>query len=1011
SFDGRSICNDPNLSFLFQGLVNFSRNSKNAVYKFYANLGYADLNALNIDSRGTSKLSLQINSNFMRVQSGDMIGNIDVAGMSFEDDLGRHDVGDISIASHSNDEVNRINLRSKFLDGSFRGSKPFTQLIKDLQEATVDKELPALTGKKAEKRSYDDYSVTFNFHDSRDILSLVKPGLYIADSTTVKFNMARSGEVNAQIKSRRIALGAKYLKDLDLQLDNNDGSLNGTMRSGEMSISSLDFKNNAFILYADNNRIGVGYSYDNETDLENKGEIFLTGQLERSPKDSLILSAQTLPSYVYYDGNPWNIRPAGFRMQGKDIEINNLVAECYDQHIHVNGGISSSKADTLQLSLEKFNINLLNTILGEDYGIGGYATGKALLTSPTSTDMGILLNMACDSTYFGGERVGKLNLASAWNDETNKFNIIARNDLDGRRTLDLSGDFFPKDKTLDANLLLDGLNAGYAYPFLSSLFSEMKGTVHGALHVYGPISRPELESQNAGFDQVEITLDYTKCKYVATGPIHVDSYGLHFDNVNIKDRSNGAGVLSGSVTYDHLWNLGVDTHIHAERLECLDLDEKDNEDFYGNIFATGQVDITGPLSAILLEANASTSKAGNFHIPMGSSASANNSDLLVFKEPEKYIEIDPYELMMNRMKQKQKSENDLWSKLRVQATPDVEAFIEVDKETGNVLNGRGSGTILVEVRPSKDIFSLNGDYNISSGNYHFNAMNLAQRDFAIQDGSSVRFNGDVMDSELDINAIYSTKTSLANLLTDSTSVSSRRTVECGIAITDKLNNPQIAFSINVPDLDPTTKSMVESALNTDDKIQKQFIYLLIANSFLPDEQSGIANNNSNMLYSNVAQMMANQLNNIMEKLDIPLDLGLNYQSDDKGQNLFDVAVSTQLFNNRVVVNGTIGSKQYSTSGRNDEMVGDLDIEVKLDKTGQLRFNLFSHSADDYTNYLDNTQRNGVGVTYQKEFNTFRDVLRNIFTSKKKRERRALEELERQQNEDRVTIEIEKAEEK
>ena len=73
------------------------------------------------------------------------------------------------------------------------------------------------------------------------------------------------------------------------------------------------------------------------------------------------------------------------------------------------------------------------------------------------------------------------------------------------------------------------------------------------------------------------------------------------------------------------------------------------------------------------------------------------------------------------------------------------------------------------------------------------------------------------------------------------------------------------------------------------------------------------------------------------------------------------------------------------------MVGNLDIEIKLDKSGQLRMNIFSHSADDYTNYLDNTQRSGVGIAYQREFNTFKEFIRNLFSSRKKREQRAAAE--------------------
>ena len=57
-------------------------------------------------------------------------------------------------------------------------------------------------------------------------------------------------------------------------------------------------------------------------------------------------------------------------------------------------------------------------------------------------------------------------------------------------------------------------------------------------------------------------------------------------------------------------------------------------------------------------------------------------------------------------------------------------------------------------------------------------------------------------------------------------------------------------------------------------------------------------------------------------------------------------------------------------------------EEELDKKGLFRLNLFSHSADDYTNYLDNTQRNGVGVTFQREFDSFIEFFRKLFSRRK-----------------------------
>ena len=67
-------------------------------------------------------------------------------------------------------------------------------------------------------------------------------------------------------------------------------------------------------------------------------------------------------------------------------------------------------------------------------------------------------------------------------------------------------------------------------------------------------------------------------------------------------------------------------------------------------------------------------------------------------------------------------------------------------------------------------------------------------------------------------------------------------------------------------------------------------------------------------------------------------------------------------------------------------MGDIDISIKLDKPGQFKLNLFSHSADEFTSFLDYSQRNGIGVTYSKEYNNFWEMLKSIFSSKKTKER-------------------------
>ena len=165
----------------------------------------------------------------------------------------------------------------------------------------------------------------------------------------------------------------------------------------------------------------------------------------------------------------------------------------------------------------------------------------------------------------------------------------------------------------------------------------------------------------------------------------------------------------------------------------------------------------------------------------------------------------------------------------------------------------------------------------------------------------------------------------------------------------------------------------------------------MAGNFLPSEESGISVEGSDVLFSNVSSIMSGQLNNIFQKLNIPLDLGLNYKNTQAGNNIFDVAVSTQLFNNRVVVNGTVGNKEDITGMTTNQVAGDVDIEIKLNRTGSLRVSLFTHSADRLSAFLDNSQRHGAGIAYQMEFNTFRQLFRDLFSSRAQKEKRAQEE--------------------
>ena len=135
--------------------------------------------------------------------------------------------------------------------------------------------------------------------------------------------------------------------------------------------------------------------------------------------------------------------------------------------------------------------------------------------------------------------------------------------------------------------------------------------------------------------------------------------------------------------------------------------------------------------------------------------------------------------------------------------------------------------------------------------------------------------------------------------------------------------------------------------------------------------------------------------NILQRLEIPIDVGFGYQELSSGQNLFDISLSTQLFENRVLLSGNFGNRRYSTGSAGGDFTGNMDLQVKLDPEGKFRFIVFSHSADEFTSYLDYSQRNGIGASYQREYRSFQEFLNHLTMTPKKRQPYDVLEAEKQ----------------
>ena len=133
-------------------------------------------------------------------------------------------------------------------------------------------------------------------------------------------------------------------------------------------------------------------------------------------------------------------------------------------------------------------------------------------------------------------------------------------------------------------------------------------------------------------------------------------------------------------------------------------------------------------------------------------------------------------------------------------------------------------------------------------------------------------------------------------------------------------------------------------------------------------------NRSNELASVASSTLSSHLSNMLGQLSENWSISPNFRSDkgDFSDVEVDLALSSQLLNNRLIFNGNFGYRDNSMNTRNSNFIGDFDIEYLLNRRGTLRLKAYNHFNDQnyYVRSAMTTQ--GVGVEFKLDFeNPFR----------------------------------------
>ena len=339
--------------------------------------------------------------------------------------------------------------------------------------------------------------------------------------------------------------------------------------------------------------------------------------------------------------------------------------------------------------------------------------------------------------------------------------------------------------------------------------------------------------------------------------------------------------------------------------------------------------------------------------------------------------------------------------IELTATPSTEVQLVIDPTVGDIIKGRGNGTLNMRIVPSANIFDMYGDYTITEGSYLFTLQNIINKRFVINSGSTIQWTGDPLDARLNIDAVYKLKASLQPLLSSTTldNVTRAVPVDCIINLTERLTAPTVTFDIKVPNADSEIQNAVANLLNNQQSIATQFMYLLVSGSFYSDSSTS-SSIGATASATTGFELLSNQLSNWLSSDDYNIILRYRPKSELTSDEI-DFGFSKSLVNDRLLVevegNYLVDNKMAQSSNMSNFM-GEAYITWLIDRAGYLKLKGFTQTIDRFDEN-QGLQETGVGIYYKEDFDNWQDLKRRVrerFMSKRRREREEAEREAREQ---------------
>ncbi len=974
-FDGSLVSNDENFIFDFKGLADFGADRND--FNFIATVDYADLKKLNFINDSVSIFKGNVNMDVRGNTLDNLVGDIKFTKTNFQNKNDTYYFEDFKIsAQFENDSTRLIDINSPdIITGYLRGNFKVGELGKLIQNS-----LGSIYTNYRPFEISDGQTLAFNFKIYNKIVGVFLPEVKFDPNTFIKGNIiADEGDFKLNFKSPSIEAFGSKADNIDVKIDNKNPLFNTFVAVGDLSNPYYDVKDFNVINTTLKDTLFFRAEFKGGSEYNDMYNLNFYHTFNQENKSVIGLKT----SDVSFKGNKWILNKDG-NTKNKvivnrtldSISIQEIVMNnSKEEQIRLRGQLADSTFKDLQLQFKIVSLDKITPAI-DSLNLEGEVNG----TLNVFQKDGIYLpssNLRISDFSVNDIRMGEVAIGIAGNRDLTDFVVNTQITDNGREKMGIVGTISNRGEMPEADLLVnfDNFDLEPFSPLGEGVIDNIRGDLNGNARVKGRIDNPDfsgiLTLDNAGIAIPYLNVDYS---FAPNSRVNLVNQTFDFDRIAIRDvAENTRATLDGTISHSFFtdWTLDLNLDTNNDRLLILNTPFEEEVLYYGTGYINGTGRIYGPTRALNIDVEAETARGTSLKIPLSDVASVGDYSFINFIDKNRVTTIEKQRVL--------EEFQGLELKFDLDVTPEAEVQIVTDTETGSTLKGTGAGLLLIEIN-TKGKFRMFGDFVVVTGEYNYRFGNVINKTFKVNPGGTINWNGEPLEAILDMEAVYSLNANPAPLL-DNAAYSKRIPTDVVIKLTEELESPEIEFAIEFPGTNSVVQSELEYRLQDPTVEEKNAIFLLAQGSFV-NEQSGL---NQQAVTGNILQSASSLLNEVLAGDNDKLNLGVSFEqgstfADTQTENRLGVTVSTRI-SDRVLFNGKVG---VPVGGASETVVaGDFEIQLLLNEEGTLSAKFFSRESEIQeflAERIGSTQ--GVGLSYEVDFDSFRELFRKVVGKKK-----------------------------